>query len=65
MKHTNYISVRELNGDQKRQLKIHFREELDGKPLSYYEMANIDDIVSDGEIYSYYKDTAFVDEDFW
>ena len=59
------MKVKQLNREQLQQLKVQFREELDGKPLSYYEIANIDDIVSDGEVYSWYEGIEFVDEDFW
>ena len=59
------MRVTQLNRDQLQQLKIQFREQLDGHLLSYDEMARIDDIVSDGEVYSWFEDVEFVDEDFW
>lgn len=63
------MNVKELNKEQLQQLKIKYLDELlqeeEGRNISYGEMANIDEIVSDKIIYDLYESTTFVDEDFF
>ncbi|MBQ3475843.1 MAG: hypothetical protein IJH20_06720 [Bacilli bacterium] len=63
------MNVKELNKEQLQQLKIRYLDELlqeeEGRNISYGEMANIDEIVSDKIIYDLYESTTFVDEDFF
>ena len=63
------MTVRELNREQLKQLKIDYLSEMyenDGESgsLSYGEIACIDLIVSDDEIYRRYIYTVFVEDDF-
>lgn len=63
------MNVKELNKEQLQQLKIRYLDELlqeeEGRNISYGEMANIDEIVSDKVIYDLYDYTTFVNEDFF
>ena len=63
------MTVKELSQEQLQQLKIRYLDELlqeeEGRNISYGEMANIDEIVSDKIIYDLYESTTFVDEDFF
>lgn len=63
------MNVKELNKEQLQQLKIKYLDELlqeeEERNISYGEMANIDEIVSDKIIYDLYASTEFVDEDFF
>lgn len=63
------MNVKELNKEQLQQLKIRYLDDLlqeeEGRNISYGEMANIDEIVSDKIIYDLYESTTFVDEDFF
>ena len=59
------MSVKELNREQLTELKqIYYCEEYIKNNASYGELADIDNLVSDNEIYEYYNDTMFVEEDF-
>lgn len=63
------MTVRELNREQLKQLKIDYLSEMyenDGESgsLSYGEIACIDLTVSDDEIYRRYRYTVFVEDDF-
>ena len=62
------MSVKDLNREQLQQLKIHYLDELlckeENRNISYGEMANIDEIVTDEEIYDEYSMYYFVKEDF-
>lgn len=65
------MSVKELNREQLTELKqIYYCEEYIKNNVlennaSYGELADIDNLVSDNEIYEYYNDTMFVEEDFF
>ena len=63
------MNVKELNKEQLQQLKIRYLDDLlqeeEGRNISYGEMANIDENVSDKIIYDLYESTTFVDEDFF
>lgn len=57
------MTIDELNTEQKQQLKINYYiEKYDD--ISYSDMANIDNIVSDTEIDDEYGSIEFVEEDF-
>lgn len=58
------MSVRELNKTQLRQLKETYYTEKHER-VSYEELANIDSLVSDEEVFEEYSCTEFVTEDFW
>lgn len=61
------MNVKELNKFQLQELKQHyyafdkFEEEYE---LSYEEMATIDELVSDEEVFDFYADTIFCEDDF-
>ncbi len=63
------MSVRDLNREQLQQLKIRYLDELlykeEKRNISYGEMANIDEIVTDEEVYNEYDIYTFVEEDFF
>jgi len=63
------MNVKELNREQLQQLKIRYLDELlqeeEGRNISYGEIANIDEIVSDKVIFDLYDNIAFIDEDFF
>lgn len=62
------MKVRELNREQLIELKQHYymfdkyEEEQD---LSYYELSLIDELVTDAEIFEYYDNHAFSNDDFF
>lgn len=62
------MTVRELKREYLQQLKIHYLDEIlqkeENRGVSYGEMAAIDDIVTDAEIFEEYNHIYFVDEDF-
>lgn len=66
-----YMRLKDLNGEQLRQLKVQYLDKLlmekENRNISYGEMVNIDDIISDNdkdfvEEYSCYD---FVEDDFF
>lgn len=62
------MTVYELNRDQLTELKQNYYTQLldeRGESPSQYELANIDDYVSDETIYKYYEDTYFSADDFF
>ena len=59
------MTVYDLDRDQLQELKQHYYAEKTGEDLSYEELANIDDYVSDEEVYDEYDGTDFVPEDFF
>lgn len=58
------MTVYDLNRDQLQQLKQQYWIERNDEEPDYYTLANIDDYVSDDEIYDWWGDTEFVPEDF-
>ena len=58
------MTVFELNRDQLAELKINYLSRGGAVDLSYEEIANIDDYVTDAEIYEEYAGTHFTPEDF-
>ena len=63
------MKVQELNKEQLQQLKVRYLDELlqeeEGHNISYGEIANIDDIVSDKIMFDLYEHIEFVEEDFF
>ena len=63
------MSVKDLNKEQLQQLKIRYLDELlykkEKRNISYGEMINIDEIVTDEEVYKEYDIYTFVEEDFF
>jgi hypothetical protein len=63
------MKVQELNKEQLQQLKVRYLDELlqeeEGRNISYGEIANIDEIVSDKIMFDLYGHITFVEEDFF
>lgn len=62
------MRVTELNRDELTELKQHYyTEKMDelGQGVSYGEYAQIDELVTDEEIFKEYEDTDFVKDDFF
>lgn len=59
------MTVRELNKEQLAQLKQDYFVQRHGENISYEELANIDNLVSDNEVFDYYGDVYFTKEDFF
>lgn len=63
------MSVKELNREQLEQLKVQYLDNLlmeeEDRNISYGEMVNINDIVSDKLIFDLYGHIIFTDEDFF
>jgi len=59
------MSVKELNREQLTELKQNYYCNVLGNNASYGELADIDNLVSDNEVYEYYNGTMFVEEDFF
>ncbi len=59
-----YKSVRELTRDELIQLKQHVYNILNPS-VSYGELAAIDELVSDEDVYKIFESVAFVDDDFF
>lgn len=58
------MKVKELNRNQLEELKQRYYTEKN-ENVSYGELADIDNLVSDKEVFEYYKDVDFVEEDFF
>lgn len=62
------MTVYELNHDQLSQVKVnYYTNDLDepNGPLSYGDLIDIDNIVSDDEVYDAYAGVDFTEEDFF
>ena len=63
------MKVQELNKEQLQQLKVRYLDDLlqeeEGRNISYGEIANIDEIVSDKVMFDLYGHITFVEEDFF
>ena len=59
------MRVDELNREQLLQLKASYYDDLHPEGVSYYEYANIDNLVSDAEIMKAYSGIDFVEDDFF
>ena len=60
----DYMSVEELNKQQLEELKCRYYIDNINPCVSYGELADIDELVSDEEVYEYYGGTMFVNDDF-
>lgn len=58
------MKVKELTRSQLVELKERYYTEKNGD-VSYGELANIDNIVTDNEIFEEYQNVDFVEEDFF
>ena len=60
------MKVQELNRDQLCELKQNYYcDELFGnESVSYGELSEVDELVSDGEVFAFYADVEFADDDF-
>lgn len=58
------MKVKELTRSQLVELKQRYYTEKNGD-VSYGELANIDNIVTDNEIFEEYQNVDFVEEDFF
>lgn len=59
------MTVYDLNRDQLEELKTRYYADKVGRDISYDEIYNIDELVSDSEIYEEYAGTDFVPDDFF
>lgn len=62
------MTVYELNHDQLSQVKVnYYTNDLDepNGPLSYGDLIDIDNIVSDDEVYDAYDGVDFTEDDFF
>ena len=59
------MTVYDLNRDQLEELKTRYYADKVGRDISYDEISNIDELVSDSEIYAEYAGTDFVPDDFF
>ena len=63
------MNIKELTKGQKEELKQRYYDEKlqneEDRTISYYEMAIIDDLVSDEEIEKEYDYISFVNDDFF
>ena len=59
------MSVRDLPREALQELKQRYYQEMTGDDLSYGEMAAIDDIVTDEEVFDEYDGTNFTEDDFF
>lgn len=62
------MTVYELNNEQLQQVKVnYYTNDLDepNGPLSYGDLLDIDDIVSDDEVYEAYAGVVFTEDDFF
>jgi predicted oxidoreductase (fatty acid repression mutant protein) len=58
------MTLAELSFDQKRKLKTDYWQEVKGNVLSYEDMENIDNLVTEEELKMYYDQYDFTEEDF-
>lgn len=62
------MTIEELNHDQLSQVKVNYYTNDLGEPngpLSYGDLLDIDDIVSDDEVYEAYAGVVFTEDDFF
>lgn len=59
------MDVTELNRDQLIELKLSYLEEVIGEEPSWYDLALVDDIVSDDYVFEKESGTNFVVDDFF
>ena len=58
------MTVKELNRDQMVQLKQDYLVEIRGD-VSYGELADADELVTDAQVFDRYAGVDFVPDDFW
>lgn len=62
------MTVQELKRQQLQELKIKYYDDrlqdVEGRCISYYEMATIDDLVTDDEVFQEFGGYIFTDDDF-
>lgn len=58
------MTVKELNRDQMAQLKRDYLIEIRGD-VSYGELADADELVTDAQVFDRYSGVDFVPDDFW
>lgn len=63
------MTIRELNRDQltevKQNLLCEILDEQESRCPSYGEFAEVDEIISDDEVFAAYEGTEFSEGDFW
>ena len=59
------MTAQELNRDQLIQLKARLYEDQHPEGVSYGELADVDDLISDAEAFDYFAGVVFVPEDFF
>lgn len=59
------MQVKELNKEQLTQLKINYYMLHNDLHISYSDILNIDELVTDEQVYNFYDGIVFVDDDFW
>lgn len=63
------MTVRELTREELQELKVHmldeFLQEEENRNISYGEIADIDELVTDEEVFKEYENTSFVKDDFF
>lgn len=62
------MNVRELSREELTELKCNYYQDMkaqEGEGVSYGELAEIDELVSDEEVFAEYDGTAFVKDDFF
>ena len=58
------MKISQLNVEQLEQVKVHYWTEKNGENISYGEIANIDNLVSNEEIFEAYGHMDFTEDDF-
>ena len=59
------MNVKDLSREQLTELKQHYYMNVLENDISYYEMALINELVTDEEIFDYYSSTTFSNDDFF
>lgn len=58
------MDIKDLTGEQLAQVKIDYLAEKQGGNVSYMQMANIDALITDAEIFNAFSGVDFVADDF-
>ena len=60
------MKVQELTRDQLVELKQNYycNELFENDGVSYGELADVDELVGDGEVFAFYADSEFAEDDF-
>ena len=62
------MSIQELNPTQLEQVKQRYyieKQEETGEPISFGDLMQIDELVSDEEVFDAYSGTVFTEDDFF